>query len=171
MTTTHAKNRGHRGQPWRVVGVVLRADGSPIAGAKVRVRRQGIRKTEDIARNPTAVTGADGRFVFEYAQPARRFDLRVELLPDRGLGIDATRPKLIAGAGQEEDGRFVFVYPLPHAGHGVAALAQEIDDAAGADEMGDADREEGLAAGELGLDARDPGAVAGVDQLFAGAGA
>jgi len=100
-------NRGHHEQTWRVIGQVLRADGSPVAKARVRVQRQGIRTTDGVAPNHTAGTGDDGRFVIEYPRPRRPLDLRVELLPDPRLGIGATRPRIIGGAGPQEQIDFV----------------------------------------------------------------
>jgi hypothetical protein len=91
----------------RVVGRVVRADGTLIAGAKLALFREGIAKPTPLGAGSATKTDSTGSYTFCYPRPERPFDLRIELQVDPNLGVDATKPRIIAEAGQEERADFV----------------------------------------------------------------
>ena len=92
------------GRAGRIVGRVVRSDGTPVAGVEITIQSQGIRKRAALG---TVTTNEGGRFLFEYQRLPGAIDLRVELVPDPAKGIKETKPKLIGGAGEEEQVEFV----------------------------------------------------------------
>jgi hypothetical protein len=87
---------------FRVSGLVVRRDGDPVVGAKVKVLRQGIRRTTPLGSPNTVKTNANGGFIFEYERPDTPIDLRVELLADARSQVTETRPRVITQAGPDE---------------------------------------------------------------------
>ena len=100
----------------RVSGLVVRSDGTPIAGASVKIERQGIRKTTPLGNIDTVKTNTNGGYIFEYERPptpnsngalTARIDLRVQLVADPNNNIGETRPRIITRAGPDERVDFV----------------------------------------------------------------
>ncbi len=92
---------------FRVSGLVVRSDGTPVVDAAIKVSRQGIRKMTPLGKRDTVKTKGNGNFIFEYERPDTAGDLRVELIADRNKGVDETRPRVIGQAGSDE--RITFV--------------------------------------------------------------
>lgn len=145
----------------RVVGRVVRADGLPVAGATVKIERQGIRKTLKLGHNDTVRTTKDGGYVFEYERLETAIDVRVELVADEEIGIRAAKTTVIAGAGAEERVDFI-VGDEPYRGAssfdllGHAVMAVLRDEDITFEELADFDKKElALLSGKTGVEPRE----------------
>ena len=92
---------------YRISGLVVRSDGTPVVDAAVKVQRQGVSKTTPLVKRDTVKTNGNGGFIVEYPRPDTPIDLRVELITDRDRKIADTRQKVIGQAGVDERVRFV----------------------------------------------------------------